>query len=162
LEILQAAFLEEEDLDLADVLEFLWLAVERANASGQNLPLDAPFEVDEEQLSDYLAGLENDEIYNDLDQTNTQEIGQTSLISAFYNSLLFIQGRNTRLIAGAASFPINIIDCHLVNDLDIAPENSTIDHPMYVTELGIQEKMIDYLQAGGEVGMAEKDLFRAE
>lgn len=154
-------FLEVEDLDLRQVLAFLWYAVEKAGGGGHDLPLDAPLALDDELIESYAEGLENDEIYGELDQTDTQGMGQASLISAFYNSLKFIQTRNTKLVAAAAYFPLDIIDCILTNDLNLPPEKSTIDHPMYQTELSIQDRMIEYLQSGGAVGEAQKDLFRS-
>jgi len=159
-EKLRPVFLEEEDLDLGEVLAFLWDAVEKANASGNSLSLNAPLALDEEQMGDYLEGLGNDEIYNDLDQTETQDMGQAVLISAFYNSLTFIRDREIRLVAAAAFFPMDIIDCILTNDLGLPPKERTMEHPMYQAELAIQDKMIDYLQSGKEVGEAQKDLFR--
>lgn len=166
-EDLRPLFLEEEDLDLREVLAFLWYAVEKANAGGEatingghTLALDTPLALDEELIAGYAEGLENDDIYGDLDQTDSQGMGQASLISALYNSLKFIQTRNTKLVAAAAYFPMDIIDCVLTNDLNLPPEKSTIDHPMYQTELATQDRMIDYLQSGGEAGEAQKVLFR--
>jgi hypothetical protein len=159
-EKLRPAFLEEEDLDLREVLAFLWQAVEKANAGGHALSLNAPLTLDEEQMTDYIEGLGNDEIYSDLDQTETQDMGQACLISAFYNSLTFIRDREIRLVAAAAFFPMDIIDCILTNDLELSPKERSMEHPMYQAELAVQEKMIEYLQSGKEVGEAQKDLFR--
>ena len=161
-ETLRPAFLDEEDLDLREVLAFLWYAVEQTNKAGHDMPLDGPLALDEGLISGYIQGLENDGIYNDLDQTDTQGIGQAVLISAFFNSLKFIQTRNTKLIAAVAFFPMDVIDCILTNDLNLSHKESTIEHRMHQAELAIQDKMFDYLQSGGAAGEAQKDLFRTE
>lgn len=155
---LRARFEEEEELDLGEVLAFLWYTVEKANAGEPSLGAAAA--LDEELMSRYIEALENDDIYNDLDQTDTRGIGQAVLISAFYNALKFIESRETRLVAGAAFFPLDIIDCLLTNDLELSHQQSTIQHPLHQAELTIQDRLIDYLHAGKKIGKEQKDLFR--
>jgi hypothetical protein len=61
---LNEVFQEEEDLDLNEVLAFLWHVVDKG-----------PSSIDEELMEDYIAALENDDIYEELDQDETDEAG---------------------------------------------------------------------------------------
>jgi len=148
---LNETFQEEEDLDLNEVLAFLWHVVDKGTSS-----------IDEELMEDYIAALENDDIYEDLDQDETEEAGQANLISAFYNSLLFIRDRTFILLGGSSSMPINIIDGILVNDLGLKDDAGLIKHPMYQDEFSTQNKMLEYLRSDKPAGSAQKNLFRGE
>jgi hypothetical protein len=146
---LNEKFLEEEDLDLSEVLAFLWYVVDNGLAK-----------VDQELMDEYIESLENDDIYEELDQDETNEAGQANLISGFYNSLLFIRDRTHALLGGASSLPLNIIDGILLNDLGLKDNSELINHPMHQAEFSAQNRMIDYLRSGKPAGSEQKDLFR--
>lgn len=146
---LNEKFKEEEDLDLNEVLAFLWYVVDKG-----------PAKIDQELMDEYIEALENDDIYEELDQDETNEAGQANLISAFYNSLLFIRDRTFILLGGSSSLPLNIIDNILLNDLELEDNSELINHSMYQTEFSVQSRMIDYLRSGKPAGSDQKDLFR--
>lgn len=146
---LNEKFQEEEDLDLNEVLAFLWYVVDKG-----------PEKIDEELMEDYIAALENDDIYEELDQDETNEAGQANLISAFYNSLLFIRDRTFILLGGSSSLPLNVIDNILLNDLGLEDNSGLINHALYQAEFSTQNWMIDYLRSGKPAGSGQKDLFR--
>src|SRR5882757_5230503 len=91
--VLSEKFQDEEDLDLNEVLAFLWYVVDKE-----------PAKIDQELMSEYIEALRNDAIYDDLDQNETNESGQANLINSFYNSLLFIRDRTPALVVGTAFF----------------------------------------------------------
>lgn len=155
---LRRRFMDADELDIKEVLAFLWSAVKTANE--EDLPFEAVLDFDETIWTDYVEKLEDDGLYEELDQTNTNEMGQACLISAFFNSLSFLPNRSTKMAAGTAFLPMDVVDCILTNDLELSYNESTIEHPLYKMELAIQNRMIDYLHSGAPVGEAQKDLFR--
>ena len=155
---LRPKFQDADELDIRDVLAFLWYAVKIANE--QDLPLETPLDIDAEIWTGYIEKLQDEDIYDELDQNVTSEMGQTCLISAFFNTLSFIPNRSPKVAAGTAFLPMDVIDCILTNDLELSYDQSTIGHPLYKAELAVQDRMIDYLHSGAPVGEAQKDLFR--
>jgi hypothetical protein len=148
-EDLNEQFQEEEDLDLEEVLNFLWNVVNKR-----------PADIDEDLVSDYMEKLENEDIYDELDEEEEEGAGQSSLISGFYNSLMFLRDKDQKLLTGAASLPLNIIDTILVNELGMKDSDDMLSHPLYQKEFSVQDSMLDYLHSGKPAGSAQKDLFR--
>jgi len=147
--LLNEKFQQEEDLDLNEVLAFLWYMVDKE-----------PANVDQELMSSYRESLRNDDIYGNLDQNETSGSGQANLINSLYNSLLFIHDRSLDLVVGTAFFPINVIDCILLNDIGLKDSDDLIDHPMFQAEFSAQDHVLEYLHSDKPAGSGEKDLFR--
>jgi|GEM_PF-882093 len=148
-EALNEKFLEEEELDLNEVLAFLWYVVDKG-----------PAKIDEDLMEEYIGALENDDIYEELDQDERDESGQANLISGFYNALLFIRDRTHILLGGSSSLPLNIIDVILTGELGMTDSDDMLGHPLYQAEFSVQTHMLEYLRTGKPATSEQKDLFR--
>jgi hypothetical protein len=161
-EELNARFLEEEGVDLKEVLEYLWHMVDQMNKEGKN---DLPGEMslmDKELLAKYLDALKNESIGNELDENETNECGMANLLNSFYNALSFISKKETRYVAEAALYPLNVVDCILANNygLDTRDPDSHINHPLFQAEFTAQTSLLDYLHSDKAAGKDKRDLFR--
>ncbi|MDO6429321.1 hypothetical protein Q4E93_01895 [Flavitalea sp. BT771] len=146
---LNEKFLEEEDLDLSEVLAFLWYVVDKG-----------PAKIDEDLMEEYVEALENDDIYEALDQDERDGSGQANLISGFYNALLFIRDRTHILLGGSSSLPLNIIDVILTEALGMTDSDDMLGHPLYQAEFSAQTHMLEYLRSGKPATSDQKHLFR--
>jgi hypothetical protein len=113
-------------------------------------------------VDDYLTQLQNEDIYDELDEEEREGAGQSSLISGFYNSLLFLRDKDPKLLTGAASLPLNIIDTILVNELGMKDSDDMLSHPLYQKEFSVQDQMLDYLHSDKPADSAQKNLFRQD
>jgi len=148
---LHEKFQQQEDLDLNEVLAFLWYVVDKE-----------PANIDQELMTSYMEALRNDDIYDELDQNETSGSGQANLINSLFNSFLFIHEKNPELVVGTAFFPINVIDCILLNDVGLKDSDDLVNHPLFQAEFSTQRKMLQYLHSDEPAGSVQKDLFREE
>ena len=157
-EELNARFLAEEGIDLKEVLEYLWHMVDQLNKEGENETL-----MDRELLAKYLDAFKNESILPELDETETNECGMANLLNSFYNALSFISKKETRYVAEAAIYPLNVVDCVLANDhgLDTRDPNTHIGHPLFQAEFTAQTSLLEYLHSDKAAGKDKRDLFRS-
>lgn len=159
---LNARFSAEEGIDLREVLEYLWHMVEQMNKEGKkDLPTEMPL-MDKELLAKYLDAFKNESILAELDETETNECGMANLLNSFYNALSFISKKETRYVAEAALYPLNVVDCILANDygLDTRNPDSHIGHLLFQAEFTAQTSLLDYLHSDKAAGKDKRDLFR--
>jgi hypothetical protein len=157
-EELNARFLAEEGIDLREVLEYLWHMVDQMNKA---LPAEMPL-MDKELLAKYLDAFKNEGILDELDETETNECGMANLLNSFYNALSFVSKKETRYVAEAALYPLNVVDCILANDhgLDTRDPDTHISHPLFQAEFTAQTSLLDYLHSDKAAGKDKRDLFR--
>jgi len=149
--LLNEKFQQQEDLDLNEVLAFLWYVVDTQ-----------PANMDQELLASYMEALRNDDIYEGLDQNETSGSGQANLINSLFNSLVFIHDGNLEMVVGAAFFPINVIDCVLLNDVGLKDSDDLVNHPLFQAEFATQRQMLQYLHSDGPASSGQRDLFRGQ